>query len=228
MTNSQALRLSGLALAIGAGVFVLHIVLRSVITAGPDPATAARGGAWLLVNALGLLGAVLVLLGVPALYVTVVEGGEAAALVGVALTSVAWIFMGVFLSLYGLLIMPWLADRAPQLLATSAPPPGAFIVAFLAAFAAWCAGTFILAIPFTRRVEPHWLGYILPVSGVWLVVGNLILAPSGPAAHLALNLLSNLGPVLLLVPLGYVGARVWSESAPGSEGAPPRDTVSSA
>ncbi len=212
MTNSQALRLSGLALAIGAGVFIVHIVLRSVITAGPDAAMVARGGAWLLVNATGLLGAVLVLLGLPALYVWMAEAGGTAGLLGVVLTSIAWIFVGVFLSLYALLIMPWLADRAPQLLDTSAPLPIAFIVAFLGALAAWCAGTFSLAIPFIRRVEPRWVGYVLPLSGVWMVVGNLVLAPRGPAAGFALNLLSNLGPVLLLVPLGEGGWRAWSAS----------------
>ncbi len=228
MTNSQALRLSGLALVVGAGAFIVHIVLRSIITAGPDPATVARGGAWLLVNAVGLLGAVLVLLGLPALYVRLAEAGGTAGLIGVVLTSIAWIFVGVFLSLYALLIMPWLADKAPQLIATSAPLPIAFVIAFIAALAAWCAGTFSMAIPFLRRIEPHWVGYVLPVSGIWMVVGDLVIAPRGPAAGFALNLLSNLGPVLLLVPLGYVGWRVWSVSGAATHGAPPRSTVPSA
>ncbi len=228
MTNSQALRLSGLALLIGAGAFIVHIVLRSVITAGPDATTVARGGAWLLVNAVGLLGALLVLLGLPALYVWVAEAGGTAGLVGVVLTSIAWVFVGVFLSLYALLIMPWLVDEAPHLIATSAPLPIAFIVAFVAALAAWCAGTFTLAIPFIRRVEPRWVGHMLPLSGVWMVVGNLIIAPRGPAAGFALNLLSNLGPVLLLVPLGYVGSRVWSEAGAGSHVARLSETAASA
>jgi hypothetical protein len=47
-----------------------------------------------------------------------------------------------------------------------------------------------------------------------VVVGDLAIAPSGPAKNLAINLLSNLGPVLLMVGVGYLGFRVWVEHAP--------------
>jgi hypothetical protein len=46
------------------------------------------------------------------------------------------------------------------------------------------------------------------------LVGNFVIAPGGPASNLAVNLLSNLGPVLLLIGLGYLGSRAWSERAP--------------
>jgi hypothetical protein len=46
------------------------------------------------------------------------------------------------------------------------------------------------------------------------LVGNFVIAPSGPASNLAVNLLSNLGPVLLLIGLGYLGFRAWAERAP--------------
>jgi hypothetical protein len=48
------------------------------------------------------------------------------------------------------------------------------------------------------------------------VVGNVI-APSGLASSVAINLLSNLGQVLLLVALGALGARLWSEHAPAKQ-----------
>ena len=44
--------------------------------------------------------------------------------------------------------------------------------------------------------------------------------PSGPASNLALNLLSNLAPVLLMVPLGYLGYRLWAENGENPEGVP--------
>ncbi len=49
------------------------------------------------------------------------------------------------------------------------------------------------------------VGYLLILARVWMVVGNLLIAPSGPASNLASNLLSNLAPVLLMAPLGYLG-----------------------
>jgi hypothetical protein len=45
------------------------------------------------------------------------------------------------------------------------------------------------------------------------MAGNLM-APSGPASNLVINLLSNLGPVLLMVALGDLGFRLWAEHAP--------------
>jgi hypothetical protein len=124
MTSAQLFRISGLALWAGAVAFIVHIVARSVITAGQDPAVFAREGLWAPVNALGVLGAALVLLGLPATYAR--------------------------------------------------------------------------------------------------MAGNLI-APTGPTANLAVNLLSNLGPVLLLVALGSLGFRLWSEHAPATQAEPGAD-----
>jgi hypothetical protein len=63
------------------------------------------------------------------------------------------------------------------------------------------------------------LGAVL-AAGLWMIVGNLIIAPSGPATNLAINQISNLGPVLLLVPVGYLGYRLWVENAPANQAAP--------
>ena len=90
---------------------------------------------------------------------------------------------------------------------------------FVAALLAWLVGAVLLAVPFVRgHVRPRWVGYLLILAGVWMVVGNLVIAPSGPASNLALNLLSNLGPVLLMVPLGYLGYRLWAENGEEREG----------
>lgn len=215
MTSSQLYRISGLSLLIGAITFVVHIVFRSVITAGPDPSTFSKQGLWVPINALGVIGAALVLLGLPGMYVRMAGPTSLLGLAGVVLIAVAWLFFGVFLSLYSVIVLPWLADNAPSLVAASAPLPAGFVVAFIAALVAWFVGTILLAIPFSRgRVQPRWVGYVLLVSALWMVVGNFIIAPSGPATNLAINLLSNLGPVLLLVAVGHLGSRMWSERAP--------------
>ena len=92
----------------------------------------------------------------------------------------------------------------------ASPPPTGFAIAFLIALLAWCAGAVLLGIPFMRRrVAPRWVGLVLVVSALWMLVGNLILAPRGPAANVGINLLSNLGPVLLLVALAGLGQKMW-------------------
>lgn len=216
MTGPQIFRISGRALLAGAIAFIVHVVLRSVITAGPDPAAFAKAGLWVPVNVLGVIGAFLVILGVPAVYARMAASNGVSVLLGIALVAAAWMFFGVFLSLYGLLVLPWLADKAPTLVAPSTPPPPAFIIGFVIGLLAWLVGTVLLAIPFIRkREQPSWVGYVLAASGLWVVIGNLFIAPSGPASNLAVNLLSNMGPVLLLVGLGYLGYRLSSDHAAG-------------
>ena len=221
MTNSRLLRIGGLGLLVGAAAFIVHVALRSVITAGPDPATFANDPLWVPINALGAIGAALVLLGLPAMYARTAGTTGILGLAGVTLIALAWMFFGVFLSLYSLLVMPWLADKAPSLIAASAPLPAGFVIAFVAGLVAWFAGAVLFAIPFIRgRVQPRWVGFVLPASALWVVVGNFIIAPTGPATNLAINLVSNLGPVLLLIAIGYLGLRMWAEHAPGNQTEP--------
>ncbi len=217
MTSSKLSRISGFGLLAGAIAFVAHVVLRSAITSGPDPVTFARDALWVPVNALGVVGAALVLLGLPAAYARMVGPASLPGLIGVSLLAVAWMFFGIFLSLYSVLVLPWLAEKAPVLVASSAPLPPAFIIVFIIALLSWFLGTVLLAVPFLRRqAQPHWVGYVLPASAIWMLVGNLIIAPRGPATNPAVNLLSNLGPVLLLAGIGYLGYRTWSEHGPAS------------
>jgi hypothetical protein len=126
-------------------------------------------------------------------------------------------FFGVFLSLFSVLVAPWLADQAPSLVAASAPLPTGFIIAFISGLVAECGGSVLLAIPFIRgRVQPRWVGYVLLASAVFAVVGEVI-AANGPATNVAINLLSNLGLILLLISLGYLGSQMWSEHAPADQ-----------
>src|SRR5918993_3562171 len=212
LTGTRPFRIGGLLVFVGAASFVSHVVSRSVLTAGVDPAVSAKAGLWVPVNALGALGAALVLLGLPALYARMAGQGGMPGLIGFALIEVSWTFFGLFLSLYGALVLPWLAEEAPRLVAASAPTPLGFVLAFALGLLAWLLGAVLLAVPFVGgRVRPRWVGYVLPASALWVLVGSFVVAPGGPASGLAVNLLSNLGPVLLLIGLGYFGFRAWAE-----------------
>ncbi len=212
LTGAQIFRISGLALAVGAGVFIVHLVARSMITAGADPATLAQQALWVPVNLLGVLGAVIVLLGLPGTYGRMAGASGWPGLIGMVLITLAWLFFGLFLSLYSVLVAPWLADQAPAL--TAAPLPPGILITFVIAMLAELVGTVLLALPFLRgRVLPRWVGTMLPAAAILRVAGNLM-APSGPASNLVINLLSNLGPVLLMIALGALGFRLWMEHDP--------------
>ncbi len=214
-TGARLSRVGGLLVVGGAVAFVMHVVLRSVLTAGVDSAVSAQASLWVPVNVLGALGAVLVLLGLPAVYARMAGQGGLPGLVGFALIEVSWIFFGLFLSLYGALVLPWLADQAPGLVDGSSPTPLGVVVAFALGLLTWLLGAVLLAVPFARGVvRSRWVGYVLPASALWALVGAFVIAPDGPASNLAVNLLSNLGPVLLLLGLGYLGFRAWADRAP--------------
>jgi len=201
MSNAELVRLSGLSIIAGAVVFSVHIVARSVITAGVEPISAYQAPLWVPVNTLGLIGAVLVLLGLPGSYARIAGSGGWVGLTGIVLITVAWLFFGVFLSFFSVLVAPWLARNLHGLFGPSLPVPIGIIAAFIVALVANLAGTVLLAFPFLQdRVQPRWVGYLLPISGIWMVVGDLV-APSGPASNFAINVLSNLGVVLLVVAL---------------------------
>lgn len=203
VTDKRLSGIGGLLVFVGAVAFIVHIVLRSVLTAGVDPAVSAQEGLWVAVNALGALGA---------------------ALVGFALIVVSWTFFGLFLSLYGALVLPWLAEQAPRLISGSSSTPLGFVVAFALGLFVWLLGGVLLASPFVRGTgRTRWVGYVFPASALWTLVGSFVIAPGGPASNLAVNLLSNLGPVLLLVGLGYLGFRAWAEPAPAKHVGPAAD-----
>jgi hypothetical protein len=62
------------------------------VTAGADASSFAQQSPWVAINALGLVGAVLVLLGLPALYARMAAASGRLGLAGAVLIAVAWLF----------------------------------------------------------------------------------------------------------------------------------------
>jgi hypothetical protein len=214
MTNVQLMRASGLAVLTGAVVFTVHIVARSAITASAGGVTVAfaNHGLWMPINALGVIGAVLVLVGMPAMYARMAGLSGLLGLIGVILIALGWLFFGLFLSLYSMVVLPWLASNAPPLAdGLNQHPP--MLVVFSAALLAEVVGVVLFSIPFVRGiVDPRWIGYVL-ISSAIMTIGGIFVAPGGPATSIAINLLSNLGPVLLMIAFGALGFRMWAQGA---------------
>jgi hypothetical protein len=211
-------RLSGFGLMTGAVGFTIHLVARSVLTAGTsgDMATFATHNLWIPINALGAASAALIILGLSGLYASLAQTRDRLGLLGSVLIGLAWMVLGVFLSLYSMLVLPWLATTLPgQVDGLNSSPP--MIVTFGFGLLAELTGTIVLAIPLVRQYsKSRWIGYVLLASALMVLVGDLVLAPDGPAANLAINLLSNLGPMLLMVAVGALGHQLWScEGSPG-------------
>lgn len=210
ITDAKLTAIGGLLVVIGAVAFVVHIVVRSALAAGATPAASAQSDLWVPANALGSVAAILVLMGLPAVCARVASQTGVRGLVGFALIGVAWTFFGLFLSLYGALVVPWLADQAPRLVSGSTSTPLGVVVAFALGLIAWLVGAVLLTGPLVKgHARTRWVGYVLLASALWALAGNVVIAPDGPASNLAVNLLSNLGPVLLVTGLGSLGLQAW-------------------
>jgi len=214
-TSSGAVQVGGLALLAGALLFASYVVARSVITAaaGGDMSAFARDVMWVPANVAGAIGAALVLLGLPAVYASMARGLGRLGLAGVALIAIGWLILGVFVTLFGALVAPWLAETAPSLIVPSVALPDGLTIALVFGLVATLAGSILIAIPFLiGRVNPKWIGFMVPLSGIWSVGGDLA-APTGPASRLAINLLTNLGPILLVTALAALGLEAWLRPA---------------
>jgi hypothetical protein len=218
--SSLFLRLSGFALVSGAIGFIVHLVARSILTAAAGGSTAsfATSSAWVPINAIGAIGAALVIFGLSGLYATLAQIPDRPGLFGSILIGVAWLVLGVFLSLYSMIVLPWLAATVPDSVDGINSNP-AMIVTFGVGLIAELAGTILLAISLAgRQSQSRWIGYVLVASALMLVGGDLVIAPGGPSPNVAINLISNLGPILLMVAVAALGCQLsWPEAGRGQD-----------
>jgi hypothetical protein len=201
------LRLSGFALMTGAVGFVVHLVARSIVTAagGGNTAIFATSTWWVPINAIGAVSATLVILGLSGLYATFAQPHDRLALLGSILIGLAWLVLGVFLSLYSMTVLPWLAASVPDMVDGLNSDP-AMIGTFGVGLVAELAGTLLLAVALVQgRSGSRWIGYVLLGSALMLIAGDFVIAPGGPSPNVAINLVSNLGPMLLMVALAALG-----------------------
>ena len=213
-TDSLFRLLSGFTLMAGAGIFVIHLLGRSVLTAaaGGNTAMFATASLWTATSGLGAIGAGLVILGLSGIFADLANSHDLRGLLGSVLIALAWMVLGLFLSLYSMIVLPWLAATLPaQIDGLNSNPP--MVVTFGVGLVAELAGTLLLGISLIRRrAGPAWIGYVLLASALMLVLGDLVIAPGGPATNVAVNLVSNMGPILLMVGLGALGQRQASTS----------------
>jgi hypothetical protein len=199
-------RLSGFALVAGALGFSVHLAARSILTAaaGGGTATFAMHSLWLPINAIGAIGAALAILGLSGVYATFAQIHDRLGLLGSILIGLAWMVLGVFLSLYSMIVLPWLAATVPDMIDGLNSNP-AMLVTVSVGLGAEFTGTITLAIALARCSHSCWIGYVLAGSALMLVAGDFVIAPGGPAPNVAINLVSNLGPILLMFALAALG-----------------------
>src|SRR2546425_12849109 len=122
MSSSQAFRLAGFALVVGAAVSFVSSLLNTLLFQGNDPTPYAGNPLFVPLNILSVLGTALLLLGLPALYLSRPEGWGVLGLIGIVLVFATGVMFGVFFSLFSVLLVPYLVQHAPAVVKGNGPP----------------------------------------------------------------------------------------------------------
>ena|SRR6266700_2201020 len=200
MSSALLYRTSGIALLLGAVLAIIGNVLGTILFPGNDPHQYSNA-LWLIVMLLSFIGSLVLLLGLPAVCVRQAERAGWLGLIGFVLTMIGgFLFTGF--SLIPLLVLPWLAQTAPKLAASSGPP--SFFVFFLVASLVFVVGGILLGIAIMRaRILPRWAGALILVGAVL----NLVSFPLSGAIS---NILGTVAFVLFAVGIGWIGSTLMS------------------
>jgi hypothetical protein len=209
MSPAQLFKLSGAALALGGLVSLVAYTVANILFPNQSDPTYAANSLYVPLYLAGFVGAVLLLLGLPGLGVEAARRVGLPGLLGVVLLILAVAMFGVFFTLLQAIIFPYLAERAPQIIADETGPPG-FFPFFIIGTLALVVGSLLLALPLLRgRFRPRWVGYALVGTAFLSVVTFLLNEPDSSA--ITLNTLVDLiSTDLLFVALGWLGAELYA------------------
>lgn len=205
MSSATLYRASGLALLLGALLFIIGNVLSTVLFPGNSTPTQLSSALYVSVSVLSFIGGSLLLLGLPGIVARQAARAGWLGLVGFILTILGGLLFTSF-TVVSFLILPWLAVIAPQSAAqlTSANGPPAFFVYFLVASLLNAVGGVLLGIATMRaRVLPQWAGLLIIVSAVLLLVAF-------PLTGIISSIVSIVASVLFALGLGRIGYALWT------------------
>ena len=166
MSSTTLYRLSGISLLLGAAVSVIAgvmtLFLDNSLSASP---TTIQSPLWSTFWSLAFVGIVLILLGLPALYLRQARGrGGLVGLIGVFLVALGS-FLGMATTAYFVSILPLLAAKAPNLI--NAGYETSLAVFGIGATVLGIIGPLLLGIAVIRaKVFPSLVGLLLMVSGL--------------------------------------------------------------
>ncbi|TVY03311.1 hypothetical protein [Cohnella terricola] len=166
MSNASLYRFGGVFLILGPLLGVIAAIVGLFTeTSFQAPVSTFHSALWPTYYSLSLLGGMLLLIGLPALYVRQSGGrGGKIGLVGILLYALS-ICMGLAVSGYLISILPYLADKSPNIIEDSFKtsiatfPLGSFLFGLI--------GAVLLCIAVIRaKVYPSYVGILLLLSGV--------------------------------------------------------------
>jgi hypothetical protein len=198
ISSATLYRLSGLALLVGALLSLIVDVAEDLFISIEDPHQ-VLSASWLTVMLLSTISSVLVVGGLPGILVRQRAQAGWLGLLGFVLTLVSGILL-TGLTITRLLVFPYLAATAPQLLTGDSPPVSIIMYTLVAALLV-VVGAALLGVATMRAgVFPRWAGLLL-IVGVALNLALLVPLPNPIIA----GVFDKLADVLVSLGLGWMG-----------------------
>ncbi len=207
MSSRMLYRLSGMSLLIGSLLTALGAT--SVFFIGDDPTSTIAATAALL----RVLGGMLIVVGLPGMYIRQAERVGLLGLFGFLLTLFYILILGVAGDSINAFVMPFLASHAPALLKGSLP--SGLIAFYIVGGLLGLVGGILLGIATLRaNVLSRWASILLIIGAVLSFIGNF-LPP----------IISTVGVVMFLVGLAWLGFGVWLYRQPAIQSELPTNAV---
>jgi hypothetical protein len=194
MSSTTLYRLSGIALLTGAVLSAIGYFL-SVFVSGNDLQSLISPLS-LIFSLVTILGSMLLLLGLPGMYVRQAKRAGILGLLGLLFLLYVTLFQGILIPFTSVSFIPLVAAHqvAPQLMTT---PPPTWTPFSIVSMVGQVLGTLLLAIATLRaQVFPRWIGWLLIAT---LVLGVVSFVPFFPEA------LSSLPPIVGSVAIAGFG-----------------------
>ncbi len=182
MSSSTLFRLSGLGLLLGAILAIVAVVGHNAVRQASELADITNTPSVMFVRLL-MVGALLVIMGLPGLYARLAEWAGVLGLIGFVLTFVGLLFADVVMTANYGFIMPKIAatSEGRALIETGLPDPGFMMLIFPMIL----IGLLLLGISIVRaKVLPRWIGLLfiasvlfIPVASAVPIIAHLFSAP---------------------------------------------------
>jgi hypothetical protein len=212
MSSRTLYRLSGGTLIVGSLLMLISSVLGAILYPGHMETTQQLvSSTWSLVILLNIIGSLLFVIGLPGMYLRQAGRAGVLGLIGFILFFFGILLQGVTFSTAQVVILPFLAQKAPQLMGTGSGPRGVFLLLIISGFMQ-IIGTILLCIATMRaRVFPRLAGVFLLVSGV------AFLLTLGPF----LDLLEVVSFIALTAAFVWCGSRLLTQEHEAAEAVAP-------
>lgn len=211
MSSTNSYRFSGVVLILGCLLSAIYYFTQAVFLSDTDLKTLVSP---LSLNSsiIGLCGSMLVLLGLPGVYVRQAPRAGILGLLGVLCLWYITLFQGVLIPFTTIMIIPALAANTVPLAFATTPPP-TWDIFGLVSLAAQVLGILLLGLGTLRAgVFPRWTAWLLIATWVLGLVSHLPFVPDA---------LSGLPAILGLVAMAGLGyTLIWPEQSARRQPAP--------